>query len=339
MNPQSPRGEFEWIDRLVEILASVGATDDVGAIGDDAAVLVGPTGETWVWTVDTLVEGIHFRFDWLAPESVGHRALAASLSDVAAMAAEPIGALVTVAATPAGIDAHIEGIYRGIARLAAETSCPILGGDLTRSPNSTSLTVTALGRVPSGEPLCRDGAQPGDEVWVTGRLGGPAAALSRLRDSGGAAADPDDPAFVRLAHPQPRLAEIRWLADRVPINAAIDVSDGVSGDAGHLAKQSGVEIVLQLDDIPLHPRAADLARELGVEPIEWALHGGEEFELLMTVPAGELEPHREAFGHRFGEPLTKVGTVDKGKGVWTQDGESRQKLEPGSWDHFAESGR
>lgn len=336
--PAGPRGEFEWIDRLVELLgpAARGPGGDV-AIGDDAAIVAGPGGETWAWTVDTLVEGVHFRFDWLAPEDVGHRALAASLSDLAAACAEPVGALVTAAGPRETAEARLEDIYRGIAELAGEAGCPILGGDLARAAGPLHLTVTALGRCPSGAPPGRGGAKPGDGVWVTGRLGAPAAAVALLAAAGdphALAAARAHPAARRLAHPTPRLAEAAWLAARSPLHALIDVSDGVSSDAAHVARRSGARILLDADRIPVHPAAEDVAVRLGSEARDWALHGGEEFELLLAAPAGAIEPHAEAFEARFGIPLTRIGSVEAGRGLATRDGGSETPLAPGGWDHF-----
>lgn len=333
----APRGEFEWIDRLVEVLGAG------GGIGDDAAVLEGPGGETWVWTVDTLVEGVHFRFDWLDPHAVGHRALAASLSDLAAMGAAPVGALVTAAGPAETFAARLEGIYAGIAGLAASAGCPVLGGDLARATGALHVTVTALGRVVGGSPLSRAGARPGDEVWLTGRLGGPAAAIALLAAASGAGRDPEvlraHPAYARFARPSPRLAEIAWLRERADLHAAIDVSDGVSGDAAHVARRSGARLVLEPTRIPVHPGAVQAAVELGADPAEWVLHGGEEFELLLASPPGALGPLAAAFDAALGIPLTRIGDVQAGDGVYTLRDGGSEPLRPRSWDHFASGGR
>lgn len=336
----TPRGEFEWIDRLVDLLGSTGPRLDDGerAIGDDVAVLRGPGGETWAWTVDGLVEGVHFRFDWLEPEAVGHRALVASLSDLAAANAEPIGALVTVAGTAEAFEARLEGIYRGFGELARRAGCPVLGGDLSRSDGPLHLTVTALGRCPRGEPPGRGGAKPGDEVWVTGRLGAPAAAVELLAAAGD---DPPrltaaraHPATARLARPEPRLAEIAWLAERAVLHALIDVSDGISSDLVHVADRSRVRIAIETARLPVHPAALDVADRLRGDAGLWALHGGEEFELLVCAPAGSIEPLAEAFEMRFRLPLTRIGAVEAGSGVIRRGAGTDAVLEPGGWDHF-----
>lgn len=322
-----PAGEFERIERLARLLG----LDAERTIGDDAAILAAD-GRPWAWTVDTLVEGVHFRFDWLDPPDVGHRALAAAGSDLAAMAAEPVGALVAAAVSAGAVDV-LEAVYEGFRPLAGRIGCPVLGGDLVRSPGPLHLTITVLGRCP-GEPLRRSGARPGDEVWVTGELGGPASALSvlsRATDSGFRR----HPAYLRLARPEPRVPEALWLRGRVALSAGIDISDGLSGDAGHLARASGVALRLDAAALPVHPGARDLAARLGADALAWALHGGDEFELLLCSSPGAIQPHVPAFEERFGIRLTPIGRVDEGDGVWLRDASRTEgRLEPLSYDHF-----
>jgi thiamine-monophosphate kinase len=333
-----PRGEFAWIERLLEILGPAARVGGRTAAGDDVAVIEGPAGEPWAWTADTLVEGVHFRFDWLDPEAVGHRALAASLSDIAAAIAEPVGVLVTAAGSRATFEARLEGVYAGLEGLASRTSCPVLGGDLSRSDGPLHLTVTALGRCRRGTPPGRAGAEPGDDVWVTGALGAPAAAVELLARAG---EDPDrlaaaraHPAVRRLARPEPRLHEIAWLAERAPLHALIDVSDGISGDLGHIADKSGVRIAIETGMLPVHVDALDAAASIGVDAGPWALHGGEEFEIAACAPAGSVDPHVDAFEARFGIPLTRIGSVEEGRGLVGRGDRGEEPIAPGGWDHF-----
>lgn len=347
----TPRGEFEWIDRLAEILGDAGI-DARGhpAIGDDTAFL--PAGGPWAWTVDTLVEDVHFRFDWLEPAAVGHRALAASLSDLAAAGAKPVGALVSAAGPAATFDARLEGIYEGTAALARRAGCPVLGGDLARAEGPLHLTVTAIGTAIGEAPLARHGARPGDRVWVTGRLGAPSAAVRLARAAEGDPAALEraraGAAWPRFAFPEPRVREMAWLLERARPTAAIDLSDGLSGDALHVADRSGVRIVLDADRLPIHPGVAGIAGPAPAagavpadgpppadHPLERALHGGEEFEVLLTAPAGSLEPWAEPFEAAFGIPLTPIGEVAGGSGVALRRDGREAPLEPRSWDHFA----
>ncbi|MGH7559111.1 MAG: thiamine-phosphate kinase [Gemmatimonadota bacterium] len=332
-DPASRAGEFERIARLVEALGGAEGVSG-SAIGDDAAVVPGTDGR-WVWTVDAHVEGVHFLFDWLDPEEVGHRALAAAASDLAAMAADPVGALVSAVVTGEGAE-RLERVYAGMGTLAERIGCPVLGGDLARSEGPLHLVTTALGRCASGPPIRRSGARPGDLVWLTGELGGPAGALAWLsRETEPLAGD--DPARRRLARPVPRVAEASWLRSRAPISAAIDLSDGLSGDAAHVAGRSGVCLRLEPAAIPIHAGARRIAEALGEDPMAWALHGGEEFELLVCAAPGALEPVAGPFAEQFGLPLTRIGEVVEGEGVRVVDGKGERRLEPRSWDHFRTS--
>lgn len=334
----NPRGEFAWIERLLEVLGPAARAEDRIAAGDDTAVIETGTGETWAWTADGLVEGVHFRFDWLDPEAVGHRALAASLSDLAAAVAKPIGVLVTAAGSRAAFEARLEGIYRGIRDLAVDAACPVLGGDLSRSDGPLLLTVTALGRCARGAPPGRAGAKPGDEVWVTGALGAPAAAIDLLSRAGSdparLAAARAHPAVRRLAHPEPRLGEMAWLADRAPLHALIDVSDGISSDLWHVADRSKVRIAIETASLPVHADALDAAVRIGVDAGLWALHGGEEFEIAACAPPGSIEPHVAEFESRFGIPLTRIGSVEEGRGIVGRADGAEEAIERGGWDHF-----
>lgn len=321
-------GEFDWIERIVNCLGPSGS-----GIGDDAAVLTGPGGETWVWTIDTLIERVHFRFDWLEPEAVGHRGLVASLSDLAAMGAEPVAALSALAAPPDWLADRVERLYAGLAATARHAGCPVVGGDLSRAAE-VQLTVTALGRC-EGRALTRGDAQPGDEVWVTGLLGGPAAALALLAREG---PKPDvlaHAAYDRLARPAARIDEVRWLQPRAQLGAAIDISDGLSGDAGHVADASGVAITIDVERLPVDAAAGDVGRRLNSDPIEWALHGGEEFEILLTARPGSIAPLVDEFEATFGISLTEIGTAVEGAGVQRVENEVAEPLDPKSWDHFA----
>lgn len=321
-------GEFDWIERIVNRLGPSGS-----GIGDDAAVLTGPDGQVWVWTIDTLVEHVHFRFDWLEPEAVGHRGLIASLSDLAAMGAKPMAALTALAARADWLADRVERLYSGLAAAAQRAGCPIMGGDLSRA-GEVQLTVTALGRC-EGPALTRGGAQPGDEVWVTGALGGPAAALALLAREGPKPDVRAHAAYDRLARPAARIDEARWLKRRARLTAAIDISDGLSGDVNHVARASGVAITIDVARLPIDAGASDVARRLNADPIEWALHGGEEFELLLTARPGSIAPLVDAFEATFGVSLTEIGRAVEGAGLQKVQNEVAEPLDPKSWDHFA----
>ncbi|MEO8336699.1 MAG: thiamine-phosphate kinase [bacterium] len=277
--------EFDAIRRLLEIWGA----NAIG-IGDDAAIVDVPLGERLVVSTDASVEKIHFRREWLTPEEIGGRATAAALSDLAAMAATPRGLLLALA-LPESWQAEIEAIARGVGRVASAAGCPIVGGNITRAAE-LSLTLTVLGS--SVRPLERSGALVGDDIYVTGRLGGPAAALRSWLEGHA----PSVEHRVRFTSPVPRLREARWLAER-GARAAIDLSDGLVGDASHLARASGVSMVLDERAIPCME---------GVS-VNDACVSGEEYELLVAMPP-DVIVDAAAFEREFGLPLKRIGQVD-----------------------------
>lgn len=258
-------------------------------IGDDAAVLDVPSGKRLVASTDASFEGVHFRREWLSAEEIGARAATAALSDLAAMAAEPIGLLLALG-VPESWQPELAELARGVGRSAEHAGCAIVGGNVTRA-RELSLTITVLGA--TERPLRRDGARVGDLVFVTGLLGGPGAALRALR-SGHV---PDAEHMIRFSSPRARLAEARWLAD-AGASAAIDISDGLGADLTHLARASGVTIELDVDRLPHLD---------GMAPEE-VLVSGEEYELVVTFPP-VTPPNARSFADRFGVPLTRIGVV------------------------------
>jgi thiamine-monophosphate kinase len=283
-------------------------------IGDDAAVLALPPGESLVVSTDASFEQVHFRRGWLTAREIGARATAAALSDLAAMAATPAGLLLALGVPPSW-RSELDAIARGVGEMAVASSCPIIGGNVTRA-GELSLTITVLGTAP--RPLERTGARPGDALYVTGTLGGAGAALDALLRG----ATPRDADRARFAAPRPRLAEARWLAER-GARAAIDISDGLVADAGHLAAASGVQIALDLSALPCVE---------GVAP-ESAASSGEEYELLVAAPADDALDV-DAFRVRFGIPLTRIGRVDSGHGV-SLDGRDARVDPPSGHDHLS----
>ncbi|HUX34546.1 MAG TPA: thiamine-phosphate kinase [Gemmatimonadaceae bacterium] len=275
-----PGAEFDAIRRLLEQWGphSIGA-------GDDAAVLDVPAGEQLIATVDTFVEGVHFRRAWITPAEIGYRAVTAALSDVAAMGALPLGVLTAIVLPDPWRD-KLSDIAEGIGIAVADAETTVRGGNMSAGAE-LSITTTVLGHADA--VLRRDRVRAGDALYVTGRLGGVGAALAALL--AGRAPAPEH--RERFAHPVARLHEARWLA-HAGVTAAVDISDGLSADAGHLAAASGVGIELDLGAVPL---------VAGVQPRD-ALASGEEYELLVAA-SGALDA--AAFETRFGIPLTRVG--------------------------------
>jgi thiamine-monophosphate kinase len=309
-----PRGEWkliEWIrsrTRLDPTAFPIGPGDDMA--------LVGLGGESQcLLTIDALLEGTHFDLSKATPKQVGYKAMAVSLSDAAAMAAKPVCALAW-AGLPENRDmAFAKDLSAGMADAAEKFACPIVGGDIT-SWNQPLVTVgTALVARPAGIiPIRRSGAKAGDLLFVTGELGG--SVLGRHL------------AFT------PRVTEARQLAALVTIHAMIDLSDGLSTDLGHIARESGVAAEIMADTIPVSEDAKRLAKEDGRTPLDHALNDGEDFELLLAVEpvdAQDLLKQNPLTSAR----LTHIGRVVEGGGVSlvAADG-SRAALEPGGYEHF-----
>ncbi|MHB1311499.1 MAG: thiamine-phosphate kinase [Gemmatimonadaceae bacterium] len=285
-------------------------------VGDDCAVLDVPPGDRLVMSLDTALEDVHFRRAWLTPEETGYRATAAAISDLAAMAATPLG--VAVALTlPESWRGDFLRLCDGIGDAVRVAGARIVGGDLTRG-DRLSLSVTVLGYVHT--PLTRAGARPGDVLYVTGRLGGPVLALEAW-DRG---MEPRAALRERFAHPVPRLAEARWLADQ-GATSGMDVSDGVVSEASHLAAAGGVRVVMDLDRLPVVPGAT----------VDDAARSGEEYELVVTAPAG-LDTAE--FERSFGLPLTAIGAVEPQR-PGSAPVETRRRGErvepPRGHDHFS----
>ena len=309
-------GEF---DLIAHIRARVGQRADVVlGIGDDAALLQPPAGRQLVVTADTLNAGVHFP-ESTAPHDIGWKALAVNLSDLAAMGAEPAWCMLSLS-LPTSDPAWLDGFLDGFLGLAQSHGIALVGGDTTRGP--LAIAVTAIGTVEPGRALRRDGACVGDDIWVSGTLGDAAAALH-------AWPDPSTTLRERLDRPTPRVELGRRLAGIA--NAALDVSDGLLADLGHLCRASGVGAEVELTRLPAstalatHPLAARIA---------WQATGGDDYELCFTAPPAR-RGMLEALGVECDLPLTRIGRIVAGAGVRARDAEGQvwQPARPG-YTHF-----
>jgi thiamine-monophosphate kinase len=292
-------GEF---DRIRAIAAALG--DTLAPIGDDTASIPDADG-TLVVSVDATVEDVHFKRAWLSMEEVGWRAAASALSDLAAAGARPVGVLATVIVPASDGEAELVALMRGFGAACASVGARVLGGDLSSGAQWT-IAVTVLGRAKT--PISRAGARPGDGLWITGALGGARAAV----ESWNAGVDPDAESRLAFAHPLPRMQAGIWLAGH-GATAMMDVSDGLGGDAEHLAAASNVKLEIELEPVPVHPGVAAAAQRIGEEPQVFAATGGEDYELLVTLPSSfdNVPSCRRATG----VGLTRIGTVREGTGV------------------------
>ena len=274
---------------------------------------------------DMLVEGRHF-LSTVAPDRLGHKALAVNLSDLAACGAEPL-AFTLALALPRGDDAFAAGLAQGLFVLADEHGIEIVGGDTTAGP--LNICITVFGQVPPGQALLRSGARPGDELWVSGTLGDARLALEVFR--GTAALSGEDFEIVRRAMelPQPRVA--LGLALRGLASSAIDLSDGLVGDLGHVLQRSGVGARVDVDALP---RSAVLARQSTALQHECLLAGGDDYELLFTAPAAR-HTDIEAAARRAGVRVTPCGVISREPGLQIVDREGRVLPGRRGFDHFA----
>jgi thiamine-monophosphate kinase len=307
-------GEFDLLAKVRERLPPPGPRVSVGS-GDDAAVTL-PDGAT-ATSVDALVDGVHFRREWATPAQIGRKALAAALSDLAAMGAESGEAYVVLGAPTDLSEADCLELVDGILALAAETGTTLAGGDVTRAPVLT-LAVTVVGHAGAPEQLVRrGGARPGDALVLTGEIGGAAAGLLLLERPELAetiSAPSAERLRARQIEPLPRLAEGRALA-AAGARSMIDLSDGLGGDAAHVAVASGAGLRIDAGALPLQEGVVAVAAAAGLDPLQLAASGGEDYELLAALPPLRLDGATGKVTGAGGAKLTRVGEVVAGNGV------------------------
>jgi len=293
-------------------------------IGDDCAVLQIPAGHETLVTTDFTLEGIHFRRDWHPAESVGHRCLTRGLSDIAAMGGEPVAAFLSLALPRDLPQSWVGRFARSLISLAERHGVTLAGGDTAESPNGILADIIVVGSVPRGKAILRSGARPGDRIFVSGELGGSAAAVVRMRAKPKKKLNPRE--YPRHFYPEPRIELGRILREKRLASAMIDTSDGLSTDLAHICEESGVGAEL---DASLIPRASvgKPAREVD---LDLALHGGEDYELLFTAPPGKRIPARIA-----GVPLTQIGVITRSRKVFVNNVKGiAYELEARGWEHF-----
>lgn len=316
-----PLGEFELIARYF----TRPARKAVLGIGDDCALLAPRPGMLLAVSSDMLVEGRHF-LSTVAPDRLGHKALAVNLSDLAACGAEPLGFTLALA-LPRADETFLEGFSRGLFALADAHAIDLVGGDTTQGP--LNLCVTVFGEVPTGRALLRSGARPGDDLYVSGTVGDARLALEAFRGTLSLDGRVLDAVRVAMETPQPRVALGRAL--RGIATSAVDVSDGLLGDLGHILARSEVGATVEADAVP---RSLALAEQ----PLAWqrecALAGGDDYELVFTAAPADAVRVREAAA-KTGTPVTCIGRIDEARGLRLIDAEGRAIVQRfGSFDHF-----
>ncbi len=319
--------EFDLIARYFTRAPRAGGPLLLG-VGDDCALITPAAGEVLAISTDMLIEGRHF-FAGTDPQALGHKALAVNLSDLAAMGARPLGFTLALA-LPAPDEAWLAPFSQGLLALADAHQIELAGGDTTRGP--LNLCITVFGSVPAQQALRRDSAAAGDDVWVSGTLGDARLALEALQHSLDLAPELLDVAQARLDRPEPRVA--LGLALRGIASAAIDVSDGLLGDLGHILERSAVGAVINADALPF---GSVLSHQPLERRHEFALNGGDDYELCFTAPVQQRQAVLNA-AQQAGVAVTRIGRLTHEQGLQVMDGTGLLlPLRSRSFDHFADS--
>lgn len=342
MNPPDTGapGPFPSEDRLLEALRRLLAGPHPGVVvgpGDDAAVVEPGAGHA-VLTTDLMVEGVHFDPATISARDLGAKAIAVNVSDIAAMAASPRYALVSLAVS-ASLDAGwVMELYGGMLEACREHALALVGGDLSRAQVAV-ISITVMGEAAPGRAVLRSGARAGDAIVVTGVLGASAAGLALLRASEGPFRDRVvsrwgveriEPHF----HPVARVGEGQTLA-AAGATAMMDLSDGLALDLTRMCMASGVGCRLNLGQVPIAQSAIEAANLLGIPPLELALSGGEDYELLVTLPPDAVGEARRLLDERFAVPLTPIGDITESGLIAVDPDGVESPLVPRGWDHFA----
>lgn len=344
--------EFDFIRKIRDIAEAPGASPDLlRGIGDDAAVFKSATDSNLVITTDLLIEGIDFRHESTTPNLLGHKALAVSLSDIAAMGARPRWAMLSLG-LPQGVweSDFADRFYEGFFKLADTYDVKLIGGDVSRAPDKTVIDSIVVGECGPNRAVMRSGAKPGDQIYVTGFLGDAAAGL-RLLERGArlhaeafkqaqesstsehsSAPHAIDRLLLRQLRPDPRVGWGILLGENQMSTAMIDLSDGLSSDLNHLCSESEVGALIDASRIPIDPLVREVCGRRALDPLMLALHGGEDFELLFTATPENIAklPTRVD-----GVAVTRIGEITEACGsVQVSEGSRTWNLEPGGWEHF-----
>lgn len=319
--PLAERALIAEIRRLAQSSSRLRNSSVLTGIGDDCAVLRSDSKSEILVTTDFTLEGIHFRRDWHPPESVGHRCLARGLSDIAAMGGTPVAAFLSLALPSHLPQSWVRSFLRGLTKLGARNGVTLAGGDTAQSPDGILADIMVVGTVPRRQAILRSGARPGDRIFVTGELGGSAAALRQMEK---ARVYPRD--YLRHFYPEPRIEVGRVLREKKLATAMIDTSDGLSTDLSHICEESGVGAEIRAGAIP----RGRGGRSLPLVDLGLALHGGEDYELLFTARAGKMIPNKIG-----GVAVTEIGRITPGKTIRIRSEQGKfGKLQPRGWEHF-----
>lgn len=327
-------GEFGFINKISRGCL-IRPDNIIRAIGDDAAAFTVASDQVSLITTDLLVERIHFIRRSISGFDLGYKALAVNLSDIAAMGGKAREAFVSIGIPLKCPLDYLEAVYDGMKHLAAKFDVNILGGDTTRSEVDLIINVVVHGTAAKNRLLRRDAAQPGDIIFSTGYLGDSKAGLHLILNNLPVESSEMQALYRTHVLPEPHLREGRFLADQSGIRAAIDISDGLSSDLGHIAEQSALGAVIYASEIPVSGPLQKFCDIFGFDPLEYALSGGEDYTLLCTVASEKAEEIAQKFQNEFNRPLYRIGkTTAAGRlEIIYRDGTSKP-ISPRGWDHF-----
>jgi thiamine-monophosphate kinase len=331
-------GEHALLARILARLPRPSASVLVGP-GDDAAVLAPVRNERLVVTTDAVVEGVHFSRAYSTPADIGHKALAVNLSDLAAMAATPRWAVLSLVLPGSTLATDVEELVDGVAALARHHSVSVVGGNISRTDGPLVVDITAGGDVRSRKWLARSGALAGHDIYVSGTIGGAAAGLEILRDAGSGNRDQGEgirACIARHRRPEPRVRLGVALGRARAARAAMDLSDGLADALRQVAAASGVGARIDAGALPIDPAAREWWASRGVDPVTAALRGGDDYELLFAVPAKGRGPLRSVMRHVADPPLTKIGSFTKTPGEVVLTRGEHEELLPEGFEHFAD---
>jgi thiamine-monophosphate kinase len=329
--------ELELVRAIRKVLSG-DAPGVVVAVGDDAAVIE-PGRHQGVLTADMLVEGVHFELGSSSAHDLGYKAVAVNVSDVAAMGGSPRYGLACLGLSKAIEAAWVMELYGGMREAADEHGMALVGGDTSRADRAV-VSMAVYGEVPKGRAVTRSGGRPGDALVVTGALGGSAGGLRIARDAARHHTDALSTEWGRALlavheRPRARVGEGQALA-AAGASAMLDVSDGLAIDLARLCEESGVGARIRLADVPVAEGLRELAGMIEVDPLDVALQGGEDYELLAALPVEDVAPAGERLSERFGTALSLIGELTEGRGlVGVGPDGTETPLEPKGWDHFA----
>src|SRR4030066_2506928 len=325
-------GEFGLIE-LIKKKVFKCTNKIIVTIGDDAAIVKSFSGKHLILTTDTLLEKVHFDLSYFSFRDLGHRALAANLSDIAAMGGLPITALVTLGLPSYVSVENVLELYAGMNLLAKKFNCPISGGDITSSPKGLFITIAVLGEVERNFLTLRSKAKAGDLICATGELGEVHAGLDLLQKGKKNKRIKFSKSLVQKhLTPQPKIFEAREIIKKLKPNSMIDISDGWASEVSHITQASKLGAIIYESEIPLSPKARQAGKILNKNPLPWRLYGGEEDELLFTIPKSKVK-RLIKLSKRI--KLTLVGEMKKERGVFLvkQDGK-KERIKRGGFRHF-----